>query len=156
MFIVDAVPSCGAMLLGAAWSWDVIVNLLLVGGECFILWPNVCEFNDSFFSKCYRGDIGWFKNFGIRVNLLSANNSLVENIWLINKFKLIGAESCRASAEDIQEWASVFATGLLKAHNNTKLSALRNKYLTAKNSRVSDLLPNQVSILQKMAQSSRW
>uniref|UniRef100_A0A0M3I267 Cyclin N-terminal domain-containing protein n=1 Tax=Ascaris lumbricoides TaxID=6252 RepID=A0A0M3I267_ASCLU len=61
----------------------------------------------------------------------------------------------RASAEDIQEWASVFATGLLKAHNNTKLSALRNKYLTAKNSRVSDLLPNQISILQKMAQSSR-
>uniref|UniRef100_A0A914ZPG2 Cyclin N-terminal domain-containing protein n=2 Tax=Parascaris univalens TaxID=6257 RepID=A0A914ZPG2_PARUN len=61
----------------------------------------------------------------------------------------------RVSAEDIQKWASVFATGLLKAHNNTKLSALREKYLAAKNSRVSDLLPNQVSILQKMAQSSR-
>ncbi|VDK47981.1 unnamed protein product [Anisakis simplex] len=57
----------------------------------------------------------------------------------------------RVSEEEIQEWSAVFATSLLKTHTNTKLTALKNKYSNSKFSRVSDLLPNQVSILQKIA-----
>ncbi|KHN81340.1 G2/mitotic-specific cyclin-B [Toxocara canis] len=57
----------------------------------------------------------------------------------------------RVSAEQVREWGAVFAASLLKTHNNTKLFALRSKYATPKNSRVSDLLPNQVAILQKIA-----
>ncbi|MFH4978446.1 hypothetical protein AB6A40_005155 [Gnathostoma spinigerum] len=71
---------------------------------------------------------------------------LEENRWPQNLYRV-----ARIKPDKIREYGKLFAKNILKSHGNQKLTALRSKYASTKNARVSCFTDLQIDLLRELS-----